>query len=218
MAHRLMASTRLRLGISPAGCAARPSHSRKTLLKWVAKQVLRLEHRTDRSRSSRRLTATLPRSRRLPPSTPIQQSPRNRLAEPPVETAADAARTDPVADGAYDDAKEPPADPAAVPADPAAEPAPVGEPMKGDPASAAANTATLEPTVETTATATPVPVASETPKDTAAAADARCEPDAGARTRGTGKCDGRCVDPHRTWSQFRSHLHGADGQHRPTDR
>jgi uncharacterized protein YraI len=91
--------------------------------------------------------------------------------EPPVETTSDAEWTDPVADGAYDDAKEPPADPAAVPADPAAEPAPVGEPTKVDPtpAPAAATTAALEPTVETTGTATPVPVASETPKDTAAA-------------------------------------------------
>ena len=92
-------------------------------------------------------------------------------AEPPVKTAVDAARTDPVADGDYDDAKELPTDPAAVPVDPAAEPTPVVEPTKGDPAPtpAATNTATLEPTVETTGTATPVPVASETPKDTAAA-------------------------------------------------
>ena len=44
--------------------------------------------------------------------------------EPPVETGADPAWTEPAADVAYDDAEEPPADPAAVPADPAADPAP----------------------------------------------------------------------------------------------
>jgi uncharacterized protein YraI len=92
-------------------------------------------------------------------------------AEPPVKTTEDAAWTDPVADGAYDNANEPPADSAALPADPAAEPTPVGKPTKGDPAPtpAAADTTALEPTVETIATATPVPVASETPKDTAEA-------------------------------------------------
>ena len=43
MARRSMASTRSRPAISPAGCAARPSHSRKTSLQKGAKQVLRLQ-------------------------------------------------------------------------------------------------------------------------------------------------------------------------------
>ena len=87
------------------------------------------------------------------------------IAEPPVETAADAASTEPVADVANDNAKEPPADPAAWPADPAAEPALMKEPTGVEPVPADA--AALESTVETIGAATPVPVApaTETPAD-----------------------------------------------------
>ncbi len=90
------------------------------------------------------------------------------VAESPVETAADPAWTEPVADVAFDDTKEPPADPAAMPADPAAAPAPVNEPALAEPAPA--DPAALESTVETIGAATPAPVTpvTETPVDAAA--------------------------------------------------
>jgi uncharacterized protein YraI len=88
------------------------------------------------------------------------------VAEPPAETATDAA-TDPVAGVADDGSKEPPVDPAGLLADPAADPIPVKEPSAGEPTPADA--AALESTVEAVSAATPVPVASatETPPDAA---------------------------------------------------
>jgi uncharacterized protein YraI len=81
--------------------------------------------------------------------------------EPPVETAADPAWTEP-------DADAPPADPAALPADPAGDPSPVSEPVPVEPVPA--DTAALESTVETIGAETPVPVApaTETPVEAAA--------------------------------------------------
>jgi uncharacterized protein YraI len=90
------------------------------------------------------------------------------VAEPPVETGVDATWTEPAADVAGDDVKEPPADPTASPPDPAANPAPVKEPTGVEPVPADA--AALESTVEMIGTATPLPVdpATETPADTVA--------------------------------------------------
>jgi len=87
------------------------------------------------------------------------------VAEPPVETATDAAAMEPVAGVADVDAKEPTVDPAALPADPAADPAPVKEPTGVE--AAAGDADALESTVETIGAATPVPVAPaiETPAD-----------------------------------------------------
>jgi len=86
-------------------------------------------------------------------------------AEPPLETATDAALTEPVADVADDAVKEPPADPAALGADAAVDPASVKDPAAVEPAPVDA--AAPELTVETIGAATPVPVAAttETPAD-----------------------------------------------------
>jgi uncharacterized protein YraI len=96
------------------------------------------------------------------------------VAEPPVETATDAAPTESVTGVVDDNAKEPPADPAALPVDAAADPAPVKEPTGVEPAPADA--AALESTVETIGAATPVPVTTAT--ETPAAGVAKPAPDA----------------------------------------
>ena len=115
-----MASTRSRPAISPAGCAARRSLSRKTSLQ-------RGEASPPPEESDGLVPVEQTASGDL---SPVETSPTVDPAADPalaaertVETVADPSWTEPVADVAYDAMEAPAADPATLPADPAADPA-----------------------------------------------------------------------------------------------